>query len=77
MARAMILCLTLATILVSARVQTVRVEGGLISGATTNVPGIRTYRAIPYAAPPVGSLRWQAPRPVVAGKECGNRHRTF
>ena len=41
----------------------VRVDGGLISGTTDN--GARCFKAVPYAAPPIGDLRWQAPQPVV------------
>lgn len=40
----------------------VRVEGGLISGSTSG--NIRTYKGIPFAAPPVGTLRWKAPQAV-------------
>jgi para-nitrobenzyl esterase len=40
----------------------VRTENGLVRGTT--VTGAHTFRGIPYAAPPVGPLRWQAPQPA-------------
>ena len=43
---------------------TVRVDSGLISGSV--VDGVRSYKGIPFAAPPVGELRWKAPQPVAA-----------
>ena len=37
-------------------------EYGTVQGVVAD--GVRTWRAIPYAAPPVGVLRFQAPRPA-------------
>lgn len=40
------------------------VAGGTISGRT--VAGLRIFQGVPYAAPPLGTLRWRPPQPVVA-----------
>lgn len=42
----------------------VRVEGGEIEGVLDD-EGVVVYRGIPYAAPPVGDLRWKQPQPVI------------
>ncbi len=42
--------------------EAVKIESGLIEGTVED--GLSVYRGIPYAAPPVGDLRWKAPRPV-------------
>jgi para-nitrobenzyl esterase len=41
----------------------VKVQGGLVQGAVED--GLTVYRGIPFAAPPVGDLRWRAPQPVM------------
>jgi len=40
----------------------VRTEDGLLRGSLGN--GVRTFVGVPFAAPPVGQLRWRPPRPV-------------
>ena len=41
----------------------VRTESGLVNGVPGSDAAITVFKAIPYAAPPVGKLRWAAPRP--------------
>ena len=43
---------------------TTHVETGDVQGVLDD--GLAVYKAIPYAAPPVGNLRWRAPQPAKA-----------
>lgn len=45
---------------------TVAVAGGTVAAAADSSRSLRIFRAIPFAAPPVGDLRWRVPQPVVA-----------
>jgi para-nitrobenzyl esterase len=42
----------------------VKVEGGLLEG--TGADGLTVYRGIPFAAPPLGDLRWRPPQPAAS-----------
>jgi len=45
----------------------VAVSGGKIQGAVSNLdPEVMSFMGLPFAAPPVGNLRWRPPEPVVA-----------
>ena len=41
------------------------IEGGKIQGVESSVKGVYIYKGIPFAAPPVGDLRWKEPQPVI------------
>jgi para-nitrobenzyl esterase len=43
---------------------TVAVTGGTIQGRALAAPGGAVFRGIPFAAPPVGDLRWKETQPV-------------
>src|SRR6516162_10835822 len=45
-------------------------QAGLVQGAIDN--GLTVYKGIPFAAPPLGDLRWRAPQPPAAWS--GVRH---
>lgn len=47
-------------------INTVTVEGGQLQGVLTDNPDVMVFKGVPYAAAPVGNLRWKAPQPVVA-----------
>lgn len=43
----------------------IQVEGGLISGVENENNDVLIFKGVPYAAPPVGNLRWCPPQPVI------------
>jgi para-nitrobenzyl esterase len=42
----------------------VRTESGIVEGTTSTDGKIHIFKGIPFAAPPVGALRWKEPQPV-------------
>ncbi len=42
----------------------VRIDSGVIEGKVGPEQGVRSFLGIPFAAPPVGDLRWREPQPV-------------
>jgi para-nitrobenzyl esterase len=45
---------------------TVVTDRGSIQGSLSSDGQVRSFLGIPYAAPPVGSLRWKPPQPTAA-----------
>lgn len=43
---------------------TVTIDAGALAGSIDSASGVLVFRGVPYAAPPVGNLRWRAPMPV-------------
>ena len=41
-----------------------RTANGVVQGVVSNDNRVRTFKGIPFAAPPVGALRWKAPQPA-------------
>jgi para-nitrobenzyl esterase len=61
---AVVALFALATVLFAAIPDPVRTDAGQLSGVTLP-SGIRAFKGVPFAAPPVGDLRWQPAQPVV------------
>jgi para-nitrobenzyl esterase len=45
---------------------TVKTEQGKVKGKTINDGKVKAFLGLPYAAPPVGDLRWKAPQPPLS-----------
>jgi para-nitrobenzyl esterase len=43
-------------------VEPIHTRGGLVQGVTED--GLTVYKGIPFAAPPIGNLRWREPHPA-------------
>jgi para-nitrobenzyl esterase len=59
--------LLLASFNLNAQLPVVKTNAGLVSGSEVN--GIQIFKGIPFAAAPIGDLRWKAPQPVKPWKE--------
>ena len=62
---ALSLAALLASSLLAAIQEPIKVEGGLVSGTPGWAWGVREYRGIPFAASPTGNLRWRPPQAVI------------
>ena len=52
----------------AASLDRVTTANGVVVGAAEEA-GVRAFRGIPFAAPPVGDLRWKPPQPVTSWKD--------
>src|SRR5689334_12285725 len=46
-----------------AAIEQAEVTGGTVQGTVDH--GVAAFKGLPFAAPPVGDLRWKAPQPVI------------
>ena len=61
---AFLFCLTTLSALASTERPTVQIDTGVLQGTVEH--NMQVFKGIPYAAPPVGELRWRPPQPASA-----------
>lgn len=61
---ALVLTVSSALSLTAAIQEPVSTEGGLLTGVSGANAEVRVFKGVPYAAPPVGDLRWRGPKPA-------------
>jgi para-nitrobenzyl esterase len=66
MHRKLILFLAASAVLPAAVPDIVKVDTGQLRGAAMD--GVVAFKGVPFAAPPVGALRWKAPQPAAKWK---------
>ena len=54
-----VLCILTVAALAQDRV---KIANGTLEGAMDN--GVRSFKGVPFGAPPIGDLRWKIPQPV-------------
>ena len=54
----------MTNLVLAAAEEEIEISSGKISGITLD-SGVRAFLGIPYAAAPVGDLRWKAPEPPI------------
>src|SRR5579863_8186577 len=49
--------------LIAHAAETVKTANGVLEGTVNPATGIRMFKGVPFAQPPVGDLRWKEPQP--------------
>lgn len=62
-ASALLTCLHFAQPVEAQLLKPVKTESGLVAGVKSASSNVVAFKGIPYAAPPVGDLRWREPQP--------------
>ena len=62
---AMAAVLLVSSPLRAATIGAVRTQAGLVTGVPARDPSITVYRGLPFAAAPIGTLRWRPPQPPI------------
>jgi para-nitrobenzyl esterase len=64
MTKLLFLIIILLSTVAAARADVVKTANGAIEGSGVQPSGVRIFKGVPFAQPPVGDLRWQEPQPV-------------